>query len=72
MDELGIQMIFGQSPQAKGRVERTAGTFQNRLVAELRLGIHRAIVRSYLEAGGPPSRKQPMGLNPSSSDAPIA
>ena len=30
-------MIFAQSPQAKGRVERTAGTFQDRLVAELRL-----------------------------------
>ena len=37
MDELGIRMIFAQSPQAKGRVERTAGTFQDRLVAELRL-----------------------------------
>ena len=37
MDELDIQMIFAQSPQAKGRVERTAGTFQDRLVAELRL-----------------------------------
>ena len=30
-------MIFAQSPQAKGRVERTGGTFQDRLVAELRL-----------------------------------
>ena len=37
MDELGTQMIFAQSPQAKGRVERTGGTFQDRLVAELRL-----------------------------------
>ena len=37
MEELGIQMIFAMSPQAKGRVERTAGTFQDRLVAELRL-----------------------------------
>ena len=37
MDELGIQMIFALSPQAKGQVERTAGTFQDRLVAELRL-----------------------------------
>ena len=37
MDELGVQMIFAQSPQAKGRVERTAGTFQDRLVMELRL-----------------------------------
>ena len=31
-------MIFALSPQAKGRVERTAGTFQYRLITELRLG----------------------------------
>lgn len=37
MDELGVQMIFALSPQAKGRVERAAGTFQDRLVTELRL-----------------------------------
>ena len=37
MDELGIQLIFARSPQAKGRVERMAGTFQDRLVTELRL-----------------------------------
>ena len=37
MDELGIQLIFALSPQAKGRVERAAGTFQDRLVSELRL-----------------------------------
>ena len=37
MDELGIQMVFALSPQAKGRVERTAGTLQDRLVAELRI-----------------------------------
>lgn len=37
LKELGIQAIFARSPQAKGRVERMAGTFQDRLVAELRL-----------------------------------
>ena len=37
MDELSIQMVFALSPQAKGRVERTAGTLQDRLVTELRL-----------------------------------
>ena len=37
MGELGIQLIFALSPQAKGRVERTAGTFQDRLITELRL-----------------------------------
>lgn len=35
--ELGIQSIVAQSPQAKGRVERLWGTFQDRLVSELRL-----------------------------------
>ncbi len=37
MDELGIQLIFALSPQAKGGEERTAGTFQDRLLTELRL-----------------------------------
>ena len=37
MEELGIQLIFTLSPQAKGRVERTAGTFQDRLITDLRL-----------------------------------
>ena len=48
MDELGVQMIFALSPQAKGRVERTAGTFQDRLVTELRL----AEASSIVEANG--------------------
>ena len=37
MNELGIEMIFAQSPQAKGRVERSFNTHQDRLVKELRL-----------------------------------
>ncbi len=37
MEELGIGMIFALSPQAKGRVERTFRTHQDRLVKELRL-----------------------------------
>lgn len=36
MHELGIEMIPAYSPQAKGRVERLLGTFQDRLVKELR------------------------------------
>ena len=43
MRELGIGLIFANSPQARGRAERINGTFQDRLVAELRLkGIHNA------------------------------
>jgi hypothetical protein len=35
--ELGIRVVYARSPQAKGRVERLWGTFQDRLVSELRL-----------------------------------
>jgi len=37
LKELEIEPIFALSPQAKGRVERLWGTFQDRLVSELRL-----------------------------------
>lgn len=37
MDTLGIEVIFANSPQAKGRVERLFETLQDRLVKELRL-----------------------------------
>jgi len=37
MEELGVQMIPGYSPQARGRSERWNCTWQGRLVAELRL-----------------------------------
>lgn len=37
MRELDIQVIPAHSPQAKGRVERSFGTHQDRLVKELRL-----------------------------------
>lgn len=35
--ECGTELIFAHSPQAKGRIERLWGTFQDRLVVELRL-----------------------------------
>jgi len=35
--DLGITPIYALSPQAKGRIERLWGTFQDRLVSELRL-----------------------------------
>ncbi len=43
LQELGIRQTFAGSPQAKGRVERAAGTFQDRLVTELRLADARTI-----------------------------
>lgn len=36
LDELGVQLIPANSPQAKGRIERLWGTFQDRLVSELK------------------------------------
>jgi len=36
MEELAIPITFAQSPQAKGRVERSGGVDQDRLVSELR------------------------------------
>ena len=36
-EELGIEVIHADSPQAKGRVERLFRTFQDRLIKEMRL-----------------------------------
>lgn len=37
LGELGVELIPAHSPQAKGRIERLFGTFQDRLIKELRL-----------------------------------
>lgn len=37
MHQLDIEMIFANSPEAKGRVEKVNGTLQDRLVKEMRL-----------------------------------
>jgi len=37
LKELNINLILANSPQAKGRIERLFGTFQDRLIKELRL-----------------------------------
>jgi transposase len=51
MKQLGVSIVPAYSPQAKGRVERRHGVFQDRLVKELRLaGIGRlAAANHYLE-----------------------
>jgi len=36
-DKLGVEIITTSVPQAKGKIERLFGTFQSRLIAELRL-----------------------------------
>lgn len=37
LEELGVEILYANSPQAKGRIERAWGTFQDRLCSELRL-----------------------------------
>ena len=51
MKELGVELICAYSPQAKGRVERRHGVFQDRLVKEMRLRGIRDIAQAnaYLE-----------------------
>ena len=56
MKELGIQMIAAYSPQARGRSERSFGTWQGRLPQELRLagitsveGANRFLRERYIE-----------------------
>lgn len=51
--QLGIEIIEAYSPEAKGRVERSHGTYQDRLVKELRLAkIDEVKAANQLLAGG--------------------
>jgi len=55
MEELAIQITFANSPQAKGKVERSGGVDQDRLVSELRkhnagtLEEARVVLKKYLK-----------------------
>ena len=46
LEELGIISIPSYSPQARGRIERLWGTFQDRLVSELRLAGAQSIAQA--------------------------
>jgi len=37
LEQFGVKVIHANSPQAKGRIERLFGTFQDRLIKEMRL-----------------------------------
>jgi len=67
--ELGIENIPASSPQAKGRVERSFGTEQDRLVKELRLrGISDIeAANAYLDAEYLPMRNRRFGVRPARS-----
>jgi len=65
MEELGIQIICANSPQAKGRVERKNRDFQNRLVKAMRLAkistieAANAFLPSFLEEFNQKFKKKP-------------
>ena len=50
-EELGIKIIFANSPEGKGRIERTWDTMQDRIIPEMRLRkIHRmSAANDYLQ-----------------------
>ena len=50
-NELNIEIIFANSPQAKGRIERLNKTLQDRLIKEMRIRGIKAIeeANEYLE-----------------------
>jgi hypothetical protein len=59
MEQLGVELILANSPQAKGRVERMNGVLQDRLVKEMRLagisdmaGANRFLDETYLRPFG--------------------
>lgn len=68
MEELCIHMIYADSPQAKGRVERRGGLHQDRLVSELRkakastLEEARRILRKHLKKNNRRFAKNPKGF----------
>ena len=57
--ELGIRQVFAGSAQTKGRVKRACGTFQDRLVTELRLAGGKNDRRRQLPAYPVPGTLQP-------------
>ncbi len=70
LGELGITRISAHSPEAKGRVERANGTFQDRLVSELRLaGATKLSEANDVLADFLPRFNQRFGVVPAQPDA---
>ena len=67
--KLGIEIITAHSPQAKGRVERSHGTYQDRLVKELRLaGINTiAAANELLDSGYDAQLSEKLAVAPRST-----
>ena len=70
LQELGIESITAYSPQAKGRVERSFGTAQDRLVKGLRVAGATTIeqANAYLESGFLPWWNATLRVQPAHPD----
>jgi len=70
LGELGIVWIAAHSPQAKGRIERSFQTAQDRLVKGLRVAAAKTLeqANAYLEAEFIPWWNQTLAVAPASSD----
>jgi hypothetical protein len=64
MRELGVSIVPAYSPQAKGRVERRNGLFQDRLVKALRLANELRVDSVFINTRALPFRKGPGGEHP--------
>ena len=60
LKELGVDVIYANSPQAKGRIERLFNTFQDRLIKEMRIRGINSIkdANRFLETYLPPYNKR--------------
>ena len=69
LSELGVNLIYADSPQAKGRIERLFRTFQDRLIKEMRLAGVKDIEEGneFLEKYLPVYNKR-FGVEPAKSD----
>src|SRR5262249_29621877 len=69
LGELGIVRVAAHSPQAKGRVERSFATAQDRLVKGLRVAKARTLAQAnrYLEQEFLPGGNQHLGVSPANA-----
>ena len=75
MEQLGVELILANSPQAKGRVERMNGTLQDRLVKALRLEEIKDMesANEYLRAVFLPALNRKFEVQPASAaDVPLS
>lgn len=78
LGDLGAQVIYAHSPEAKGRIERLFGTLQDRLIPEMRLSKIRTIEQAneFLQTQYLPQSHNPRHMvqahNPVSAYRPLA